>query len=296
MGRALTVWEQTGCQDGPCQLHGYWGEQPLFLTAACMGWQQGETKCYFLLLCRRLLNPLPLAYRHELAIALLLDGQVAAGDRVPQLLVYSSEPFHGIFSFGWPSSAEAFPLWREFYDPFEKEKKNEAGFLYKSGFHSLFGCYTQQLTRNVCVCVKELKEILEKKKKPLWRREHLEYTKCCRPQWGSCNPVLPGICFCRWSHWPGLHSSEDPFAEWNLEDNATLYLVTVLILQAWGNDRDQRCLCFSDGTVLSKLIEWGRTWKGNEEFYWNLRARNCVIVFQTQERKLLYMCWFSLTP
>lgn len=110
MGRVLAVWEQTGCQDGPGQLHGYWGEQTLLLTAACVGGQREETKCYFLLLCGHLHNPLPLAYHHELVIAPLLDGQVAAGDRVPQLLVYSSEPFHGVFSFGWPSSAGAFPL------------------------------------------------------------------------------------------------------------------------------------------------------------------------------------------
>lgn len=40
-----------------------------------------------------------LAYHHELAITLLLDGRAAAGDKAPQLRVYISKPLHLVFQF-----------------------------------------------------------------------------------------------------------------------------------------------------------------------------------------------------
>lgn len=42
-------------------------------------------------------NILLLPHHHELAITLFFDGRAAAGDKAPQLLVYSSEALHLVF-------------------------------------------------------------------------------------------------------------------------------------------------------------------------------------------------------
>jgi hypothetical protein len=109
-GHWQLVRTKTECQDGRRQYHGYQGNQILLLTAAFVGWQPQETKYHFLPLYRHMHNLLLLVYHDELSITLLLDGREAAGDKVPQLLVYILNPFIWFFSFGLTSSVSAFPL------------------------------------------------------------------------------------------------------------------------------------------------------------------------------------------
>lgn len=114
-GRALAACEYKGnqserCQDDRLQHHGYPGNQTRCSLLPLLGGSHRKQSATSYDCAGTCIIVLLSAYRHELAITLLLDGRAAAGDKAPQLLVYASEALHWGFQFWLDPFSECIPI------------------------------------------------------------------------------------------------------------------------------------------------------------------------------------------